>query len=172
MYSTGLRSQALPNGTHGGGFTNYSFIVISSVSSSRPIVDSLLNPPLPHRSLAASFPLLQAATGNPTFSSLDLLPPDFSQNSLSKLIDKHSLSLLQNNVELRDRARLLSLSLPHAGDWLDVLPSPTLQLHLDSRTFGKALAYCLGLRTMPASQCAADHCDKLLDEKGDHAMHC
>ena len=39
------------------------------------------------------------------------------------------------------------------------------------RTFVEALACRLGLRTMPASPCPADHCDRELHEKGDHAMH-
>lgn len=69
-------------------------------------------------------------------------------------------------------ARLNSLCLPHAGDWVNVLPSPALLLHLDTRSFGKAMAYRLGLKTMPESPCSADHCDKTLDSLGDHAMHC
>ena len=145
---------------------------IASVANSRPILDALLPHPLPPRSLESSFPLLQNATGNPTFTSIDLLPPDFTQNSLSKLIDQATFSRLQNIASLRDRARLLSLSLPHAGDFLDALPSPTLSLHLDSRLFGKAMGYRLGLQTMPAIPCPADHCNKILDDRGDHAMHC
>ena len=91
---------------------------ISSVLHSRPILASLLNHPITPRSLDRSFPLLQAVTltGNPTFSSPDLLPQDFSQNSLSKLIDQSTLNRVQDEAGLRDRACLLSLTLPHAGD--------------------------------------------------------
>ena len=145
---------------------------ISSVIHSQPIIDSLLTLPLPPRPLDSSFPLLQAVTGNPTFTSADLLPPEFTQNSLSKLIDQNTLAHIRGEAGIRDSARLLSLSLPHAGDFLDVIPSPTLSLQLDSRSFGKAVAYRLGVKTMPAIPCPADHCDKLLDDKGDHAMHC
>ena len=53
-----------------------------------------------------------------------------------------------------------------------LFPSPNLHLHMDTRSFAKAMLYRLGLRIMPASPCPADHCDKELDEKGDHAMHC
>ena len=145
---------------------------VSSVHQSRSILDTLINPPRHHRSLDNAFPLLQNSTGNPTFTSLDLLPTDFTQNSLSKLIDNHTVAQIQNDLNLRDRARFHSLLLPHAGDWLEVVPSPALQLHIDSRSFAKAMLYRLGLRIMPSSACPADHCDKDLDEKGDHAMHC
>ena len=145
---------------------------ISSVHQSRSILNTLLNPPRLHRSLDAAFPLLQRATGNPTFTSVNLLPTNFTQNSLSKLIDNHTASQLLDDLNLRNRARFRSLSLPHAGDWLEVVPSPALHLHMDSRSFAKAMLYRLGLRIMPSSPCPADHCDKELDEKGDHAMHC
>ena len=145
---------------------------IASVAHSRPILDTISPLPLPSRSLDPSFHLLQTATGNPTFSSLDLLPADFTQNSLSKLVDSHSLSSLLASADLRDCARLHSLNLPHAGAFLDAIPSPSLNLHLDSRIFGKALSYRLGLPLMPSIPCPSDKCDKQLDDKGDHAMHC
>ena len=34
------------------------------------------------------------------------------------------------------------------------------------------MGYRLGLRIMPSMPCPADHCNRDLDDKGDHAMHC
>ena len=72
----------------------------------------------------------------------------------------------------RDKARLLSLSLPHAGDFLDAIPSPSLGLNLDTRSFGVAIGYRLGLPLLTAGECGAANCGRLCDSKGDHAMHC
>ena len=49
-------------------------------------------------------------------------------------VDLYNKSLLSNyfNGEdvVREIARLASPSLPHSGDWLSVVPSPALGLHL------------------------------------------
>ena len=52
---------------------------------------------------------------------------------VSLKIDLNNLKLLTNHISgleiTRDIARLASLGLPHAGDWLNVVPSPSLGLH-------------------------------------------
>ena len=102
----------------------------------------------------------------------DLLPPDFSQQSLSREIDAHQQSQLVSGASGRDKARLLSLTLPHNGDFLDATPSPPLGLNLDSRSFGAVMAYRLGLKLMSSGECRAENCSRLQDELGDHALHC
>ena len=79
---------------------------------------------------------------------------------------------LQARASPRDNARLLSLSLPHAGDFLAAIPSPSLGLHLDTRSFEVAMGYRLGLPLLTAGECRATNCDQLIDATGDHAMHC
>ena len=47
--------------------------------------------------------------------------------------------------EVRERARVASVSLPHAGDWLVVAPLVALGLHLRPQEFVLAVKYRLGL---------------------------
>ena len=53
-----------------------------------------------------------------------------TQKTVSLKVDLHNLQLLTDRVSelgsVRDTARLASLGLPHAGDWLNVVPSPAL----------------------------------------------
>ena len=47
--------------------------------------------------------------------------------------------------ENRERARLSSLGLPHAGDWLNTAPLKALGLHLRATEFILVVKYRLGL---------------------------
>ena len=59
-----------------------------------------------------------------------------SQKAVSLSINlKLQQSLTNSLSELRDKARMASLSLPHAGDWLNVIPSPVLGLHVRPQEF-------------------------------------
>ena len=60
---------------------------IASVAQTRSIVDKILPAHIQRRSLDGAFPLLQTNAANPAYTSIDLLPPDFTQNSLSVEID-------------------------------------------------------------------------------------
>ena len=55
------------------------------------------------------------------------------QRVLSKKLEDHQFSLLSEASSPADKARLLSMSAPHAASWLlhAVTPSPGLDLHLD-----------------------------------------
>ena len=46
---------------------------------------------------------------------------------------------------MRERARLASVALPHAGDWLVVAPLAALGLHLRPAEFVLVVKYRLGL---------------------------
>ena len=68
-----------------------------------------------------------------------------SQKMISLEIDKKlKISLIQSLTEKRDKARLASLGLPHAGDWLNVIPSPILSLHVRPQEFRYSVLYRLG----------------------------
>ena len=57
--------------------------------------------------------------------------PKMRQKMISFKIDKKLKShLAQSLVDKRDKARLASLGLAHSGDWLNVIPSPILGLHV------------------------------------------
>jgi hypothetical protein len=71
----------------------------------------------------------------------------------------------------REMARLASLGLSHARDWLNVVPSPALGLHLRTLEFTTVAKYRLGIPLYTgAVQCPA--CPAHSDVLGDHAMCC
>jgi hypothetical protein len=71
---------------------------------------------------------------------------------------------------VREKARLTSVGLPHAGDWLNVIPSPTLGLHMRAAEFVVSVKYRLGVPVFPkAGQCPA--CNHHSDVLGDHAFY-
>ncbi len=98
-----------------------------------------------------------------------------TQKTVSAAISTHAQTLLSEQFtgegSVRDQARLASLGLPHAGDWLYVVPSPALGLHLRAQEFTTAIKYRLGCPVyLRAGPCPA--CNKPSDVLGDHAMCC
>ena len=93
---------------------------------------------------------------------------------ISLKIDQEQLRRLEGMVDeddTREKARLGSLSLPHAGDWLNCAPIKSLGLHLRPSEFVLAVKYRLGLPIYDAEgQCPA--CLRLSDVMGDHALCC
>ena len=79
--------------------------------------------------------------------SLEDIDVPLRQRTLSHSIDEASFNkLLDSAPDVRSRALALSSALPHAGDWLNVIPSSTLGLHLQDREFHLCLKSWLGLR--------------------------
>ena len=83
--------------------------------------------------------------------SLAQRPP--IQKALSAKIDDFQFNQLFNSSSLADRARLLSISSPHASSWLSVVPSEGLGLHLNPDQFQVASSGGLVL-THPGDHCA------------------
>ena len=97
------------------------------------------------------------------------------QKDVSLKIDLHNLQLLNNQItglgDTRDIARLASLGLPHSGDWLNVVPSIALGLHLRPAEFIVSAKYRLGMDIFfRDGQCTA--CPHQSDSRGDHAISC
>ena len=70
-----------------------------------------------------------------------------------------------------NKARILSISAPHAGSWISVVPSTGLDLHLDNAECQVALRWWLGLDTSGGSSCP--FCPGIaLDPLGHHAASC
>ena len=87
------------------------------------------------------------------------------------LEQQRKLKELVGEDEERERARLLSLTLDHAGDWLNTPPLKALGLHLRPPEFVLALKYRLGIQVFDtAGPCPA--CLRDSDVFGDHAMCC
>ena len=98
-----------------------------------------------------------------------------SQKSASLKVDLFNQSLLINHIteegEVREMARLNSLVLPHAGDWLSVVPMPALGLHLHASEFISSLKYRLGIPIF-SSEGPCPSCSAPSDRMGDHALGC
>ena len=73
---------------------------------------------------------------------------------------------------MADKARLLSVSSPHASAWLSVVPSPGLGLSLDPNEHQMAIKWWLGLNTSPGSPPCALCPEHPLDPLGHHAVTC
>ena len=114
---------------------------------------------------------LSAALGKPV---VEAEVEGLTQKMLTLMVDQQQLNLLHtmlDDQDVRERSRLASLSLPHAGDWLHCAPIKTLGLHLRPLEFTLAVKYRLGLPIYP-SQAPCPACLKLSDVKGDHALCC
>ena len=99
----------------------------------------------------------------------------YSQKALSLKIDLQNQHLYKTQVDnagvARERARVRSINLPRAGDWLNVVPIPALGLHMGSQDFVACLQYRLGLNIyQDQPDCTA--CGMQMDNQGDHSMNC
>ena len=108
---------------------------------------------------------------NNVVSVESLLTTPVSQKSLSGKLDDHVFNLLLNSSSVADKARLLSVSSPHAASRLSVVPSESLGLHMDPPVFQVAIKWWLGLDVSEGSQCAL--CPgSTLDHLGHNAVTC
>ena len=97
------------------------------------------------------------------------------QKTVSLKIDLQNHQQLSNEIKeqgvSRDIARLGSLGLRHAGDWLNVVPSPSLGLQMRPTEFIISVKYRLGCDVfLSEGKCTA--CPNQSDVKGDHAISC
>ena len=105
-------------------------------------------------------PLLQAVTRfnaqvhpleSTTAEAVLACPP--LQRALSKKLDNHAFQSLLSSSSQVNKARILSVSAPHAGSWISATPSTGLDLHLDSAECQVALRWWLGHDTSGGSPC-------------------
>ena len=95
-----------------------------------------------------------------------------SQKLLSSKVNDHCFQDLFDRSPPANKARLLSVSAPHATSWLSVIPSTSQGLHLDPIEFRVAVKWWLGLDTSQGSQCAFCPAHSLDDPLGHHALTC
>ena len=106
-----------------------------------------------------------------TVTSQVATPP--RQRSLSTKLDLFDFQLLLDQSSLADKACLLSVSAPHAAEWLSVIPSVGLGLHLDPDECRTALKWWLGIETAHGSNCAlCPDTSSALDPLGHHVATC
>ena len=122
--------------------------------------------------LTTTISALTDAAARPDWVSLEEIDVPHRQRPLSHCIDEVSFKqLLDTAPDTRSRALTLSTALPHAGDWLNVIPSTTLGLHLPDREFRLCLDYWLGLQmTKEGALCPI--CQGVADAFGDHQVGC
>ena len=77
-----------------------------------------------------------------------------SQKLLSSKVNDHCFQNLFDRSSPANKARLLSVSVPHATSWLSVIPSTSQGLHLDPIDFRVAVKWWLGQDTSQGSQCS------------------
>ena len=94
-----------------------------------------------------------------------------SQKLLSSKVNDYCFQVLFDESSPANKARLLSVSAPHATSWLSVIPSTSLALHLDPIEFRVAVKWWLGQDTSQGSQCAFCPAHSL-DPLGHHALTC
>ena len=94
-----------------------------------------------------------------------------SQKVLSSKIEDQQFNNLFHNASVTDRARLLSISSPHASAWLSVTPSPRLNLHLEPAEFQVALKWWLDIPVVQGQ--SSPHCPScVLNDFGHHSLTC
>ena len=146
---------------------------IGSLHQTTPLVSEILGHfPKAPINLSSAISALALAAGRPEWcSSLEIDVP-LHQRHLSHAIDEASYSaLLAQAPDARSRALALSSSIRHAGDWLNVIPSSALGLHLQDREFRLCLQYWLGLR-MSEEGARCRICHAVADPFGDHQVGC
>ncbi|KAL5506304.1 hypothetical protein EMCRGX_G007919 [Ephydatia muelleri] len=74
-----------------------------------------------------------------------------SQKKLSDLMEEVQFSSLLEKSSLADRARLLSITSPHAAAWISVTPSVSQGLHLLPNEFQVAVQWWHGINPSPTS---------------------
>ena len=93
-----------------------------------------------------------------------------SQRSWDAAAINHGKSaLVLHNMNPIDRARLLAVSAPHAGDWLMALPVASCGLRLDNESIRVAVGLRLGCVLCSAHRCS---CGAVVSDRGIHGLSC
>ena len=146
---------------------------LASWSRSLQLMESILGQPLgPFSHTSSTLASLAVAAARPEWSSLDAIDVPLHQRPLSHAIDEaRHHHLLSTAPDTCCRALALSFGLPHAGDWLNVVPSASLGLHLHDRKFHCGLRYWLGV-PLHSSTYSCPECCGMADRFGDHQVGC
>ena len=146
---------------------------ISSLEQCKGLVARIMGGvPEPSRHLTSSVSALAEAAKRPEWGSIEDIDVPLRQRALSNCIDEASLNLLLTSApDLHTKALANSTALPHAGDWLNVVPSKALGLHLQDWEFRLCVQYWLGLRMLEeGARCPI--CQGASDAFGDHQVGC
>ena len=168
---------SLPTSLGGLGLRRASFhapaVYISSFQEAGPLISHILghNPVTPPSFLPSVY-ALPCVAANPDWCLLEDINIPLRQHCLSHAIDKAQYAaLLDLSPDPRSRALALSSTITHAGDWLSVVLSLALGLHLIDREFRLCLLYWLVLpMSEEGHRCSI--CNSEADTFGDHQVGC
>ena len=90
---------------------------------------------------------------------------------LSTKIEKKQFQVLFDASSIPNRAHLMPASSNLAASWLSVIPSPGLNLHLDTAEFQTALKWWLGIDMFGGSRCSSCSTQSL-DPLGHRTLTC
>ena len=104
----------------------------------------------------------------------DANPPPADQAARQKSWDRIVVQECKTKLELSandqvDRARLMVVSAPHAGDWLKAMPIYAFGLRLDNDSIRVAVGLQLGLPLCFSHTCP---CGEQVDSHGIHGLSC
>ena len=92
-----------------------------------------------------------------------------SQKHLDGIVTGSTQQNILNSVTGADRARLLAVSAPHAGDWLKAFPISSCGLRMDDEAIRVAVGLRLGSRLCEPHTCV---CGTPVDALGTHGLAC
>jgi hypothetical protein len=143
---------------------------VASITQTKNLVGRIVAPLNCHRTDTTARSILENATANTTTPIPNSPSSDTPQKFLSCRVDETRLHLLlQLTTGDRSKALLQSVMQPHTGDFLNVVPSGNLGLHLHPDVFRCAIEYRLDLPVFPA-EAPCPQCNWASDVMGDHAV--
>ena len=152
--------------------SNLSFV--ASIAQSWPIQQQLLRDicDLPRSEWIPSLTKVNQVLDNKIETLNELMAKKHPQAFLSDLVDEKAVQSLLAILKERDKARIKSCSLPHASDYLLVLPNAALRLQMSPYEFTKAARLRLGLAIFPKTRNCPKCKSCVLDVYGQHAQNC
>ena len=146
---------------------------IGSIHQSESLVSDILGHPVKAPlHLPYAINALAKSVARPDWISVESIDVPLRSHSLFHSIDDACFSFLEeSSPDVHSKAFALSSALPHAGDWLNVVPCSTLGLHLMDCEFCLCLKYWLGLQKFEdGARCPV--CHVVADPFGDHHLGC
>ena len=146
---------------------------IGSVFSTQLLLSEILGYHPSHSTqLSEVFCEFSFSARHPKWSLTDAIDFPIQQRHLSKAIDQSIFySFLSNAPSSHLKALALSSAIPHAGDWLNVVSSLALGLHLHDQEFRCSLQYWLGVNMFSVSY-PCSFCKSTCDPYNDHQIEC
>ena len=145
---------------------------VSSVLKSQSLVTEVIqSDPLPANFSDCIIALAEAAD-HPDWVSMEAIDVPIYQRPLTHCIVEFTFSrVISSAPDPRFSALVLYTALPHAGDWLSVIPSSTLGLHLSGDEYRPCLQYWLGL-PIYEEESVCPVCQHPADSWADHQVSC